>query len=323
MKRKAAGAEADRSAQPQQPQQPQRQRQPRARVERDCEGLQVLRSTLRCAHGGCVPCCYKLILHAPPGSAPLQPNQRPEMCPRAALQAAPAPRGSSGSRRRVRRRCGLYDDRMAILTVGDGDFSFSLALARALYPDAAAAGSAGSGAGGGGRLVATSHESEASVLRVYPNAAETLAELRRRGVAVYHDVDGTDIQSTLPLLSAQQPGGGPPPLLFDRVVWNFPCIGRGLEAGHDGQNTEMDANKQLVRQFCCSAARLLRRPPTSGGGGGGGEVHITHKTKPPYNHWGIVSQAATSESGLLWDGSVIFDRCSYPPYINRKALGEH
>ena len=56
--------------------------------------------------------------------------------------------------------------------------------------------------------------------------------------------------------------------LFDRVVWNFPCLaGRcptsslscshcgnwlltacvAVPAGQDGQNAQMDANKQLVR----------------------------------------------------------------------------
>lgn len=255
--------------------------------------------------GAGIPCCYKMILHAPPSWPALVPNQRPEMCPRAALQAA----NCTGADKR--RRCGLYDDCMDILTVGDGDFSFSLALARALYPDAS---SAGRRIEGPGRLVATSHESEASVLQVYPNAAATLAELRSRGVAVYHDVDATDLQTTLPPCTQQVP------MRFHRVIWNFPCIGRGLEAGQDGQNTEMEANKQLVRDFCCSATPLLW-PRRVGQPGGGGEVHITHKTKPPYNHWGLVPLAANADTGLVWRGSVIFDRCSYPPYINRKALG--
>ena len=38
-----------------------------------------------------------------------------------------------------------------------------------------------------------------------------------------------------------------------------------------------------------------------------------------YNHWSIVQQAAAT-SGLACTGSVIFDRASYPPYINRKAI---
>lgn len=260
-----------------------------------------------------MPCCYKMVLHAPPGWPALIPNQRPEMCPRASLQAAPQSAGS-------RRRCGLYDDRMKILTIGDGDFSFSLALARALYP---ATADSSDRAAASGHLVATSHESEQSVLRVYPNAAETLAELRSRGVTVHHNVDATDLQSTLPQCAEQAP------VRFDRIIFNFPCIGRGLEAGHDGQNSEMEANKQLVRQFCCSAARLVspqhvnirRVGEKRVHNGEGGEVHITHKTKPPYNHWGIVPLATNAQSGLVWKGAVIFDRCSYRPYINRKALG--
>jgi hypothetical protein len=50
--------------------------------ERDTRGLFVLGTTLHCAHGGCVPCCYKIFQHAGPSSTRLRPNERPELCHR-------------------------------------------------------------------------------------------------------------------------------------------------------------------------------------------------------------------------------------------------
>lgn len=97
----------------------------------------------------------------------------------------------------------------------------------------------------------------------------------------------------------------------------------------------MDTNKALVRGFCKSAlAHLTARgapwlecnaglkgdactrgtetgywvtdgsPQTDAGQCIlSGEVHMSHKTKPPYNQWDIVAQA-TAESGLMHCGSV-------------------
>ncbi|KDO23834.1 hypothetical protein SPRG_11266 [Saprolegnia parasitica CBS 223.65] len=46
-------------------------------------------STLECAlRKKCVPCCYKLLVH---GTPDMEPNQRPELCPRSALEVRPSP----------------------------------------------------------------------------------------------------------------------------------------------------------------------------------------------------------------------------------------
>lgn len=178
---------------------------------------------------------------------------------------------------------------------------------------------------GAGRLTATSHESGESVRRVYPHAAAHVAELRARGAEVAHDVDGTSLAATLPpALAARAVSSGGGRGRYDRVVWHFPCIGRGLVAGADGQNAEMEANKELVRSFGASAAALLARPDSTirSPGGGGGELHITHKTKPPYCHWELARQA-TARSGLQLRGSVVFDRASYPCVDQSPPAGAH
>jgi len=171
---------------------PSRKRQRVPPKERDSTDLFVLTETLRCAHSGCVPCVYKLALQWDRQSGPaLQPNVRPELCPRhpqpgATRGAGVAAGGGAGGGGAKPvggvRRAGLYSSAMHILTVGDGDLSFSLALAKALWPRCVGGGQQQWGAGS---LTATLYESRESLLRVYPAAEETLAELAAHGVQVW------------------------------------------------------------------------------------------------------------------------------------------
>ncbi|OQS01116.1 hypothetical protein ACHHYP_01809 [Achlya hypogyna] len=56
---------------------------------RSADALFVPRATLECALSKkCVPCCYKLLMS---GGPDLEPNQRPELCPRSAFEVRPSP----------------------------------------------------------------------------------------------------------------------------------------------------------------------------------------------------------------------------------------
>ena len=170
-----------------------------------------------------------------------------------------------------------------ILTVGDGDFSYSLALARAC-PDST--------------ILATSYETEERLLQVYPELKDTLQELASLGVDVRYEVDATQLVAI----------DGP----FDRIVWNFPCT--AIEDGQDGQNQAMEDNKELVRKFMVGAAKLLSDK---------GQVHMNHKTKPPYDQWAIEKVALEKcgeDESMVYLGRVVLDRCALPPYVPRKAL---
>ncbi len=48
------------------------------------------------------------------------------------------------------------------------------------------------------------------------------------------------------------------------------------------------------------------------------QVHVTHKTIEPFCWWNILDLAEKNE--LKYIGSIIFDRCNYPGYTNRKVL---
>ncbi|KAL3661468.1 hypothetical protein V7S43_013668 [Phytophthora oleae] len=213
----------------------------------------------------------------------LLPNVRPEMCPRMSKSDDQKSETEAASH-----RIGLYDAKQVknILTVGDGNFSYSLSLARALGPDS------------GVQLVTTSHESKKTVLETYPDGEKILEELNAMPqVTVKHEVDATDAEQMKALGQ------------FDRVIWNFPCV--RAPRGEDGQNQEMEMNKKLLSDFFAHVAQILT--PT-------GEVHVTHKTKKPFGQWGIENIAKTNK--LRHQQSVVFDRCLYPGYSNKKVLSK-
>jgi 25S rRNA (uracil2634-N3)-methyltransferase len=207
---------------------------------------------------------------------------------------------------------GLYDSNKIdrILTVGDGNFSFSLALARVLCcsKDSKV------------HLIATSHESRDSVIQTYPDGEKILQELScMKNVQVYHGIDATSkyfnnlylFELCLILIATvcldpeqmQTLGGS-----FDRILWNFPCV--RVPRGEDGQNKEMEMNKILLNDFFTLTSSLLTQHK--------GQVHVTHKTKPPFGQWEI--EKIAERNGLKHAHSVIFDRCFYPGYSNKKVL---
>lgn len=269
---------------------------------RSTEKLFVHKDTLRCAEQHrCRVCCYKIVLY---GRSGLLPNVRPELCPRMpkpskesdedekdepSSSSAPGEADSSSSV-----SIGLYDAKQVkrILTVGDGNFSYSLALANAFK-------SVASDVKERVELVATSHESRDTIVETYPDGERILSELAAMSshVTVHHEIDATN--------PAQMQALGK----FDRVVWNFPCV--RAPRGEDGQNKEMETNKQLLADFFAHVGDMLTAT---------GEVHVTHKTKPPFGQWGIESIA--ENNALRHVRSVIFDRCLYPGYSNKKVLSK-
>jgi 25S rRNA (uracil2634-N3)-methyltransferase len=269
---------------------------------RDCGSLYSSQVTLHCAlRRQCVPCAYKV------GSFDVAldqdfcraiPNQRPEQCPRSKQEQTTKSRTTNSAPSRGAEGTLGYRRNMAVLTVGDGDFTFSLAIARLLD------GKAHSG------LVATSYESRASLIQVYPGIKDTISELESLGATVCYQVDATRLKETLPETI-------PINNQFDRIVWNFPCS--AVTKGQDGQNEAMESNKALVRDFVANSRHLLKSQ---------GQIHLNHKTKPPFNQWNIDEVAVEASQDdkdndsphVYYLGRVVFDRFLLPPYVPRKAL---
>lgn len=248
------------------------------RVERRRARLLVDKETLLCAiQKGCLPCIYKLF---PRGHPEIRaPNQRPETCPRAMLTFST-----------TLNTIGLYSIKQRILTVGDGDFSFSLCLATHLRRKDISDESKAT-------IVASSYESQESVLKTYPTAHSTLSALSSAGVRVLHDIDARKVHEYSSINSKD----------YDVIVWNFPC--KGVPAGFDGQVNEIEENKEMLQSFFKTCGKVLKP---------NGEVHVTHKTLEPFSWWKIGEIAESC--GWIHECSVIFDKCVYPGYKNCKAL---
>lgn len=255
---------------------------------RDFHKLFAHKSTFNCATRDlCIPCLYKLF---PDGSAfgiTLPPNQRPEMCKHSSLDDSECRsiEGLYPSQAQKKGGCDTEEvSNRQVLTIGDGDFSFSLSLAQSLHMDL---------------FVATSYESNESVLSVYKNSLSNIEKLKSFGVIVKHVVDGKNIQGSLAESKYKN--------AFDYIIWNFPCI--RITGGADAQVADIEENKDLVRSFFHSAKVFLRKQSSCSSNSGtttGGEIHVTHKTFEPFCWWDILALAA--EADLVYNGSVVFDR---------------
>jgi len=222
---------------------------------RDCDDLYAATSTVDCAYQNyCVVCAYKIAnfdIALDDSFCKVIPNQRPEQCQR----IVKAKQQEQEQQRHSDDALG-YKRGMTVLTVGDGDFTFSLALARL-----------------GCHVTATSYETKETVLQCYHSAKinGTLMELESAlGCTVLFSIDATRLRDTLPVSKQNYK--------YQRIVWNFPCL--AVANGQDGQNKEMEHNKNLIRLFISNARQFLAA-------GNGGQIHINHKTKPPFNQWKI------------------------------------
>mmetsp|Transcript_24219 Transcript_24219/g.27653 ORF Transcript_24219/g.27653 Transcript_24219/m.27653 type:complete len:407 (-) Transcript_24219:8-1228(-) len=294
---------------------------------REYSNLFTSETTLQCALGSptsspCIPCAYKICTFdsaLDSNFTKLVHNTRPELCPRSSLN-----RGTEGTFG--------YKKEMNILTVGDGDFTFSLALARMLShsndsdsDNENTSSTTTSASSSHFRIIATSYESKATLQNVYPALESTIAELEQiPQVQICYEVDATNLSKTLPSNISK--------MKFHKIAWNFPCTAIGQ--GQDGQNMQMNENKDLVRKFVYDSVAFLDKSAA-------GEIHLMHKTKPPYNQWKIEDVALEgftrvfdkkenevvhdestirNKCPLEFKGRIVFDKWLLPPYVPRKAL---
>ena len=242
------------------------------------------------------------------------------MCPRSTIAPSNVGARDANMHTTTTANIGLYERGMNVLTVGDGDFSFSLALAHLAIGDTQNDNdNANDNESSSGMIVATSYEDAPTLRNVYPDFDTTLESLTSynngnnnrncNDMIIGYNVDATRLNDTLPQETKTTK--------FHRICWNFPCT--AIHSGQDGQNDAMDANKELVRKFVANALPYLTDD---------GEIHMCHKTKPPYNQWGleqvalegIANNNSSSDDEFEYKGRIVLDKCTLPPYTPRKAL---
>ncbi|CAK8565796.1 unnamed protein product [Lathyrus sativus] len=168
-----------------------------------------------------------------------------------------------------------------ILLVGDGDFSFSLSLAK-VFASAS-------------NIVASSLDTYAEVTKKYKNAKSNLEELQKLGAYLLHGVDATQMKFHPDLKMWR----------FDRIIFNFP------HAGFHGKEDNLMMIKMhmdLVFGFFKNASHMLRI---------NGEVHVNHKTPPPFDTWNIEKLA--EQSFLMMVECADFKQEAYPGYNNKRG----
>lgn len=281
---------------------------------------------------GCVPCAYKIGgFHSSwdPGFTRSCPNQRPEQCPRSHCGSSVDVVSDDGAP--SDNQIPGFSHGMRVLIVGDGDFSFSLGLARQISTTQRHGDRVQGRHDRSTFLVATSYEKESTLLNVYGTSfRQTVQELKSFGVHLAYEVDATALAETLPQSVLNDNDNDEGTVLhrrtFHRICWNFPCT--AIAEGQDGQNEQMQDNKRLVQGFVQSSRALLA--PDCG------EIHICHKTKPPYNQWKLEEQvelglqdqerklqtlaSPSSLPTLSYSGRIVLDRFLLKPYTPRKAL---
>ena len=188
----------------------------------------------------------------------------------------------------------LVNQNQQILTIGDGDFSFSLSLIKI-----------SNARNQNNKFVGTSYESRETILKIYSNSDNILNNLEKEGAIVFHNIDAKNLQSQLQLKPFKRS--------FHIIIWNFPCV--ASPNGKDGQVQEINDNVELLTSFFSSCKKLLIKSKEKGEYG---EVRITHKTIEPFCWWNILQIA--ENCGWYHIGSVVFDKCLYKGYNNRKAL---
>lgn len=144
-----------------------------------------------------------------------------------------------------------------VLVVGDGNFSFARAFLRSNTEKIASSEIA---------VTATSLDSREELLQMYPNSGAILDELQRGGVRVIHGVNATKLKEYPVLLTdssaaASEDDNGTAattasgaPLLFDRIVFNFPHYAEG-----GSKRNKIHLHRKLLRDFFQSAQDVLAR----------------------------------------------------------------
>ncbi|KAK3198632.1 hypothetical protein Dsin_022047 [Dipteronia sinensis] len=143
------------------------------------------------------------------------------------------------------------------------------------------------------------HYSSNEVIKKYKNGKSNLLTLVRMGAFVLHGVNATKMKFH-PDLQMRW---------FDRIVFNFPHAGF---YGKEDNNHMIGMHRDLSNGFFENASTMLSD---------NGEVHVSHKTTPPFDCWNLKDLAFKNSLSLI-EPAVEFKMEDYPGYNNKRGDGQ-
>ncbi|CAH2048993.1 unnamed protein product [Thlaspi arvense] len=133
------------------------------------------------------------------------------------------------------------------------------------------------------------------LIKKYKQAKSNWEKLEFLGASLLHGVDATKMRLHNDLRMQK----------FDRIIFNFPHAGFH---GKEDMKHVIKMHSNLVNGFFNNASCMLRV---------NGEVHVNHKTKPPFSHWNI--EEIAQQNSLVLIECVDFHIEDYPGYNNKRG----
>eukprot|EP00933_Yihiella_yeosuensis_P076098 TRINITY_DN8571_c0_g2_i1.p1 TRINITY_DN8571_c0_g2~~TRINITY_DN8571_c0_g2_i1.p1 ORF type:complete len:329 (+),score=75.32 TRINITY_DN8571_c0_g2_i1:98-1084(+) len=187
----------------------------------------------------------------------------------------------------VRHHQQLYAGGGRVLLVGEGNFSFSRALCEQM--------------GIGEHVYATAFDTEATIKRKYPDAAEHRKFIEEEcGGTTLVGVDATRLHRIKEFQGA-----------FRTIVWNFPHMG----SGEKDVERSIAQHQDLFVKFFVSASKCLSKEEP------GAAIHVALKAGEPYKSWKIVQMAKAGAPELTLRNAVQFSLTAWPGYAHRRTVG--
>lgn len=207
-----------------------------------------------------------------------------------------------------------------LLLVGEGDFSFARSLVQEnlILPE---------------NLVATSFDSKEEVVSKYPGVEEIMNFLESEGVNVIHEVDATDLVTSLKLKPNSKTKQKPNRILpagkkLNYIMFNFPHTGRGMK---DVDRNIRDHQKLVLNYFksCKDLFSLANNSAKDDFAGYStaitsdeareGKIILSLFEGEPYASWNI--KILGRSEGFRVERSGKFDWLSFPGYHHKRTNG--
>lgn len=204
-----------------------------------------------------------------------------------------------------------------VLLVGEGDFSFAVSIIK-------------EGFVAPGNLIATSFDSKEELILKYPNVEDNLNFLTDEGVQLFHNIDATNLSSSLKLIPNSKNKKKsktrlfPDSKNFNYIMFNFPHTGKGIK---DVDRNIVEHQKLILNYFksCKEIFNLVNNDMENDFAGysstsvneNNGKIILTLFEGEPYNSWNIKILGRSEDYKVERSGK--FSWQMFPGYHHRRT----